>query len=136
MTNDDKKKWLNQYPLITEKIKDIEYQIEELSLENCRLTSVITDMPRGTDHKHLDDIIIAKLDKMDKLKCIANNLRQEQDRIECSIATIDDLRVEKVMRLRYIEAKEWPDVFEEMRCESAQAYRLHGEGLKYIEIDL
>ena len=135
MTNDDKKEWLSQYPYITEEIKDIEYRIEELSLENCRLTSVISDMPRGSDHKHLDDIIIAKLDRMDKLKCRAMNLRQEQDRIECSIATIDNWKVEKVMRLRYIESKEWPDIFEEMGYESAQVYRLHGEGLKYIEIN-
>lgn len=135
MTNDDKKEWLSQYQYITDEIKDIECKIEEISLENVRLTSVITDMPKGSDHRYLDDIVISKLERMDNLKCRAENLRSERDKIEYSITTIDNWKAEKVMRLRYIELKEWTDIFDEMNYESAQVYRLHGEGLKYIEIN-
>ncbi len=134
MTNEDKKEWLRRHKKCRNKIKDKEYQIIELETEKVNITSFLSDMPKGSTHQYIDDLIILRMDRINKINNEIKHLETVCDEIECAISTIDDYSAERIMRLRYVEGLGWEGVCERTGYEWAQVHRHHSEGLKYIEI--
>lgn len=63
----------------------------------------------------------------------AAQLDHERETIRDAISGIADNIAREVLRLRYIDGLQWPEICEKIGYESTQAYKYHRRGLGEIE---
>jgi len=107
-------KELSNYYYIDKQIKQLQNKLEELE-EKLLGSSQITDMPRsGRVSKPTEDIAI----KIAELKKVIvekrNRLIEENIFIEKYIDTVSDAEIQTIIRMRFIELKNWYAIGKEL----------------------
>jgi len=115
-------------------IQDIESEIRMLNVTRDGLTGMSFDkelVQTSLTDTGLENQIILIEQKEDRLK----ELRKEYKLIRADAEQrIDKLKVEgerKVLKLRYLEFKEWSDICEEMQKTQDAVYSLHKRALNH-----
>lgn len=135
MTNDDKKKKLRAYLDADEKISDILSEIADLKIKSTKVTSTLSDMPKGSGASDKTKIIDRYLDMANDLKLEMSDLKNKKRDVEYLISTIDDWKIERVMRLRYIRGLQWEEICHETSYCWTQVHKHHSDGLGFIEFE-
>ena len=128
------KEHLSRVKRIHDLIQDIEAEIKMLNSTRDGLTGMSFDkelVQTSLTDTGLENQIILIEQKEDRLK----ELRKEYKLIRADAEQrIDKLKVEgerKVLKLRYLEFKEWSDICEEMQKTQDAVYSLHKRALNH-----
>jgi hypothetical protein len=96
---------------ISKEIEAIELEIEKLRTTAEKITSVISDMPRGGGNvDKLTDIIAQIADYQAELADALIRKANEQIRISKYIDSIDDITIRSIFRLRFLSLYQWEEV--------------------------
>lgn len=96
---------------ISKEIEAIELEIERLRTTAEKITSVISDMPRGGGNvDKLTDIIAQIADYQAELADALIRKANEQIRISKYIESIDDITIRSIFRLRFLSLYQWNEV--------------------------
>lgn len=96
---------------ISKEIEAIELEIERLRTTAEKITSVISDMPRGGGNvDKLTDIIAQIADYQAELADALIRKANEQIRISKYIDSIDDITIRSIFRLRFLSLYQWNEV--------------------------
>lgn len=124
------KKELSKYYHLSNEIKDIEEQINELSnsLIGC---PILTGMPHGTGISNPVEqkasLLINLKNKLEKRKYKS---LQELIKIEVYVASIEKAEIRTLFTKRYIQFKQWDEIADEMHMSISSVFRKHSEQLK------
>ncbi|HEY5555878.1 DUF1492 domain-containing protein [Acetobacterium sp.] len=129
------KEKLRQYKTACERIDDLEQEIEVWMAKATSITSMISDMPKGSTHSGFDAIVVKYLSicvELDNQIKIAVKIKQEIDEM---ILTIQDGTTRRIMQLRYINQLRWEEICVRTDYEWAQVHRYHSKGLEILNHD-
>lgn len=101
------KKELSQLYYLNREIRQLKERREFLASQAEKVTSVITDMPRGGIRQDIKDELI---DLIDLLALKEKQCLIEQSRIERYISDIPDSLTRQVFALRFINGMSWRQV--------------------------
>ncbi len=101
------KKELSQLYYLNREIRQLKERREFLASQAEKVTSVITDMPRGGIRQDIKDELI---DLIDLLALREKQCLIEQSRIERYISDIPDSLTRQVFALRFINGMSWRQV--------------------------
>lgn len=131
--NEKKKEYLRGFQRLNREIEQKQYSLSRLMDSRDRVTTIITDMPRGNGNdKSLiaDEIIDLQNDLQNKLKK-AMVLRTEiKNKIE-ELSEIDEIIV---LSYRYIDNMACEEIAERMSFSIRTIYYLHGKALENIKL--
>lgn len=131
--NEQKKEYLRGFQRLNREIEQKQYSLSRLMDSRDRVTTIITDMPRGNGNdKSLiaDEIIDLQNDLQNKLKK-AMVLRTEiKNKIE-ELSEIDEIIV---LSYRYIDNMACEEIAERMSFSIRTIYYLHGKALENIKL--
>ena len=128
------KEHLSRVKRIHDLIQDIEAEIKMLNSTRDGLTGMSFDkelVQTSLTDTGLENQIILIEQKEDRLK----ELRKEYQIVRADVSSrIERLKLEqeqKVLKLRYLEFKEWSDICEEMQKTQDAVYSLHKRALNH-----
>lgn len=108
--------------LISEEIKEIEDEIERLRTTAEKITSVISDMPRGGGAvDKLTDTVAQIADYQTELADALIRQSNEAIRISKYINTIDDVTIRLIFRLRFLKLYKWNEVADRIGGNNTEA---------------
>ncbi len=124
------KRELSKYYHLSNEIKEIEEQINELS--NSLIGSpILTGMPHGSGISNPVEqkasLLINLKNKLEKRK---NKSLQELIKIEVYIASIEKSEIRTLFTKRYIQFKQWEEIADEMHMSISSVFRKHSDQLK------
>lgn len=124
------KRELSKYYHLSNEIKEIEEQINELS--NSLIGSpILTGMPHGSGTSNPVEqkasLLINLKNKLEKRK---NKSLQELIKIEVYIASIEKSEIRTLFTKRYIQFKQWEEIADEMHMSISSVFRKHSDQLK------
>jgi DNA-directed RNA polymerase specialized sigma subunit len=133
MDNQQKIERLKQYRHVVEEYKEI---LESHKFLNEKITSVptavISDMPKS--QSVFKDRIGDNLAWVEALRSIMARRITELIKIEKAIDNVQDAVCRRVLRLRYIDGKQWEEVAVQMNYSWAQTHRIHSDALQQIKL--
>lgn len=115
-------KELSSVYYISKEIEDIEDEIEKLRTIAEKITSVITDMPRGggvTDK--LTDTLAQIADYQAELADALIRKSNEQIKISKYISEIDDITIRLIFRLRFLSLCQWNTIADRVGGNNTEA---------------
>lgn len=131
--NEKKKEYLRGFQRLNREIEQKQYSLSRLMDSRDRVTTIITDMPRGNGNdKSLiaDEIIDLQNDLQNKLKK-AMVLRTE---IKNKIEELNEIDQIIVLSYRYIDNMACEEIAERMNFSIRTIYYLHGKALENIKL--
>jgi hypothetical protein len=102
--------------------KDLECWINEAKRVVCKLPKLDTAELRSL-YMGICERLNEQIMEMTKVKML----------IDASINAIEDCDIKQVMRLKYIELLQWPDISNSVKLPMEQCHKLHKEGLELLE---
>lgn len=128
--NEIKKEYLKGYQKKTHMIKSlIEQKRGIIEVMESAKAIEYSDMPKGNKQSDLSDYMV----KLENLAERIENTKHEQINlklgIEEHIMQMDDGIDRDVLRKKYIEAKSWETIADELNVSVRHVYRLHGQAL-------
>lgn len=135
MTNDEKKRRLSIYIHANKKVDDLEDEIENLKAKAEKTTPTLSDMPKGSGCSDKTKIIDTYLGMIDDLEIEVIKLKEAKREVEYLISTIDDWKVERVMRMRYVRGFQWEEICVKVNYTWKWVHKLHSDGLNMIEFN-
>lgn len=133
MSNDEVKEILWGYQRNCDLIRESQEEIKTMLAEATKVTSTLSDMPRGGGKSGFDEIVIKYLERCNQLNMeisIAGECKIEIDKL---IKEIQDYRIEKVLRKLYIKNEKRKDIALEIGYDIRHVDRLHAEGIGIIK---
>lgn len=125
---------LRGYEYQIEKAESLEREIERLMTKATKMTSVITDMPRGGAGMDMGDKIIEWLPLQEQIRAEI----EESVRIRAEIMRyLDSVKIAKlrtVLQLTYIECITQEEIAEKMHYCTRQIQRLQDQALELIKV--
>ena len=107
---------------IRKEIEEIEDEIEKLRTTAEKITSVITDMPRGGGVADKLTETIAKIaDYQTELADALIRKTNEQIKISKYIDSIDDVTIRLIFRLRFLSLYQWNEVADRVGGNNTEA---------------
>lgn len=136
MTNQEKKRYLQQYQQLDARINRLTREESEWRRRATSVTSASDNMPHGSG---VSDKVGSTTAKIADLRAEINreidrlvDLRRE---IETAIHTVQDDTLRDLLEHRYIDGLKWEEVAVEMRCDYRWVLRLHGKALSKLTIE-
>lgn len=129
--NEIKKEYLRGFQRLNREIEQKQYSLSRLIDSRDRVTTILTDMPKGNGKdKSLiaDEIIDLQNDLQNKLKK-AMVLRTE---IKNKIEELNEIDQIIVLSYRYIDNMMFEEIAQRMSFSIRTVYYLHGKALEYI----
>jgi len=133
MTNDDVKEYLYQYQRNCDRQEDLQDEVEALLSGAMSITSMISDMPHGSGKSGFEDVVVKYLEVCKDLNDAIDMAVKSKLDTEKMIASMEDYRVEKVLRQLYIKNEKRKDIAESMGYDIRHIDRLHAEGIEHIK---
>lgn len=134
MTAEEKKDYLRSYQSIAREIEQKQFSLSKLIDSRDRITTILSDMPKGNGNKDkmiiCDEIIDLQVDLKEKLKS-AMKLRID---IKNKIEEIEDIDRRIVLSYRYIDNLKFYDIAEKMNFSVRTVFYLYDKGIKDINI--
>lgn len=133
MTSQEKKQYLSQYRYIRDEIADLLQDIEEWRTIAEKTTASYNASPSGVGSADKLTNVVAKIIEI-KDKCAEHLERMEQIRqnIEKAIAAVDDVKLKRILRRRYIRGWSFPRIAHDIGYSERQVLRLHGAALREV----
>ena len=130
------KEFMTSYQRITEKIRQIDFQIydieQTLGVEGVKYNS----QPYGSGGgvSNLTETTAIKLATLkDNQMKLRDKLWNQRIKIEKVIYRVADARNAEVLQRRYIRLQTWESIAADMKFDSRYIYKLHGKAL--VEVD-
>lgn len=147
LTSQQKKQWLRKYSSLNRTIEQLDRQINQglKDIESLRSTAeksttTLTGMPSG-GAKSREDIYIKLIDlsndvnrQVDAYVDLRRLQLKQRAEITKAIMAIDDPNAKKVIVCRYCWGWEYEEIAVEMCYCIRHIWRLHGEGLRKLEV--
>lgn len=134
MTIEEKKDYLRQFQRLNREIEQKQFSLQKLIDSRDRITTILTDMPRGKGNKDRtlisDEIIDLQKDLQDKLKRAMISRMEIKNKIE----EIEEIDERIVLIYRYIENLKFEDIADRMSFSIRSIFDLHSKALKNIKI--
>lgn len=107
-------------------------QLERLKELAVKTTSVISDMPKGSNKQgsNLENAIIKIHEQQEKLDREVARLIDKQTQIASVIASVENYDERMVLEYRYLCFKPWRAIAKAMHLSPSRIYTLHQEALK------
>ena len=130
-----KKAFLKKYKEVLDRIAEFEKQKVglEISMTQC-CRSHITGMPRGHGMGDLSDYIVQLAEIQKKIDEEINDLWKVKVAIESAVIKISDPDEAKIIRKKYVELKDWEEIFKDTGYCDRQVYRIHGRALLKLKL--
>lgn len=118
----------------------IDAQIDELVAERCalmdratKITPALNGMPHAPGVSDKIGNAVALIDSIDqKIAEKMTELREEKDKIECAISCVQDVRMQTVLRYKYICGMTLERIAEKMDVSERHIIRMHMSALDKI----
>lgn len=134
MTIEEKKDYLRQFQRLNREIEQKQFSLQKLIDSRDRITTILTDMPRGKGNEDRtlisDEIIDLQKDLQDKLKRAMISRMEIKNKIE----EIEEIDERIVLIYRYIENLKFEDIADRMSFSIRSIFDLHSKALKNIKI--
>jgi len=126
------KEELKKYLWLRRVIKQLEDRREELETEATRVTTRLSNMPKGGLTRTMEDIVADMVEVDEKIQ---NNIRdgyRAMCEIEEAIESLPE-REQYLMRARYIQGKSWEQIAVDMHYSWQHVHRIHANALRLLE---
>lgn len=127
------KELLNGAYLIELRIAAKEDQIKDLRERAEKVTTMMSDMPRGGGARGMDDIVAKIADLKTEIANDTKKLIERRKTIRCAINELDDIRFQTVLELRYLNGLEWDELARKIGYERRYILKIHGWALKELD---
>jgi len=129
------KDYLSQIISINEEISDIQDELQGLRdlRESISVTLTVDKIKSSPMLDRLGELTASILDFENKHSDALARLLNAKKEIEGTIETVEDKRLRRLLRLRYVRGLNWEHVAGAMCYSMRQAYRLHKDALPLIE---
>lgn len=109
-------------------------QLERLKELAVKTTSVISDMPKGSNKQgsNLENAIIKIHEQQEKLDREVARLIDKQTQIASVIASVENYDERMVLEYRYLCFKPWRAIAKAMHLSSERVYYLHRNAIEKI----
>lgn len=131
---EDTKEFLRGYKNARNRLKRIEYKIQQIRLDKMHPSVITSDMPGAHNVTDLSDYA-AKLDELEQMyikeryACIS-----EFQTITDAIESLADEKEKSVLFERYIKLKKWEDIAVELSISWRTLHRFHAKALRNIKM--
>lgn len=134
--NEKKKEYLRQYTRSQKRIDNLKEQL--LSLRETKQSvrsQQMSDMPKGSSRdKDLSDLMV-KIEELDeKIKDEMVKSAKTKIMIEEDILSLQNEDEARVLRMRYIESRQWEEIENRMKFSRRQVLYIHGRALNNLKI--
>lgn len=134
--NEKKKEYLRQYGRSQKRIDNLKEQL--LSLRETKQSvrsQQMSDMPKGSSRdKDLSDLMV-KIEELDeKIKDEMVKSAKTKIMIEEDILSLQNEDEARVLRMRYIESRQWEEIENRMKFSRRQVLYIHGRALNNLKI--
>lgn len=134
MTIEEKKIYLKNYQILAREIEQKQFSLSKLIDSRDRITTILSDMPKGNNNKDRmtisDEIIDLQKDLQQKL----TEAMRTRTNIQNKINAIEDIDERIVLNYRYIDNLKFEDIAERMSFSTRSVFYLHDKALKNINI--
>lgn len=134
MTIEEKKEYLRGFQRLNREIEQKQFSLSKLIDSRDRITTILSDMPKGNNSKDRtlisDEIIDLQKDLQDKLKRAMISRMEIKNKIE----EIEEIDERIVLIYRYIENLKFEDIADRMSFSIRSIFDLHSKALKNIKI--
>lgn len=130
--NEKKKEYLRQYGKSQKRIDNLKEQLLSLKeTEQSVRSQQMSDMPKGSSRdKDLSDLMV-KIEELDeKIKDEMVKSAKTKIMIEEDILSLQNEDETRVLRMRYIESRQWEEISAKTKYSKRQTLRIHGSALK------
>ena len=148
MTNQQKKRWLQEYRSLTREIERINRridncieEIDSLKATATRSTAVLDGVPGDSGHKSREDLWIKLADLSDEVNELIDKyiderrtLEKKRKKVVEAIGEIDNHILEQLLIARYIDNLKFEEIAIEMEYCIRHIWRLHGAALTKLKI--
>ena len=133
MTNQEKKKELRKYGQIERRLDELIAERQAWIDQATRITPSLSGMPRANGISDKIGDAVAQVDKIDsRIAEVMCSLSCELDRINHVIDSVPDLKLQTLLRYRYILCMKWEDISDKMHFDLKWLHVLHGRALEAI----
>ena len=131
------REFLADYKRIAERIRQVEYQINDIE-ETLGVKAVNCDsQPHGTGVSRVTENTATKLIELrEQKKKLIGKLWNQRLTIEQEIYKMNDATYAEILRRRYIQNEKWEDIANALNVTKRWAITLHGKALKDLEKQL
>lgn len=134
--NEKKKEYLRQYGRLQKRIDNLKEQLLSLKeTEQSVRSQQMSDMPKGSSRdKDLSDLMV-KIEELDeKIKDEMVKSAKTKIMIEEDILSLQNEDEARVLRMRYIESRQWEEIENRMKFSRRQVLYIHGRALNNLKI--
>ena len=131
-----KKEFLRQAFLAEKRAKSIETQIEVLRNHAAYLTPQISETPTKSQvvKSKVEEAAVRIVTLQNELSDVISDLIAKRKAIAQAIRSINNLELETVLELRYLEYLSWEEIASRMGYSLQSAYKAHGKALQLVKI--
>lgn len=122
------KEYLRKYRTLRLAIVRLENKIEVEKGRATRITSILSDMPRG-GMAHPDDLWVRLVDTKNEYEEKLRVVLHQQEEIEDFVSRIPNDMSRLLLQLRYIDCLSWSEIADLVHYEKRHVLRLHGTAL-------
>lgn len=127
---------LRGYLYHLEEQESLERELERLMSRATKMTSVISDMPRGGDSPDMGDLIIKWLPLQEEINREIEICIEERKKVRAYLDTVKEPTLRTVLQLTYIEGMMQKDIAVQLKYCVRQVQRYQDEALKLVKIDM
>ena len=135
--NEQKKKYLRQYIVLSRKEQELEGEIEALRQKYIGRAITYSNVPKGSGNRNDFSDYAAEVEGLlDKLMRRQREAVQAYREIEDKIEQLGDEREKEVLRLRYLRNLSWEEIAKAIGYELTNTYHIHGLALRHFPLIL
>lgn len=134
--NEKKKEYLRQYTRSQKRIDNLKEQLLSLrETEQSVRSQQMSDMPKGSSRdKDLSDLMVKIEELNTKIKDEMIRSAKTKIAIEEDILSLQNEDEARVLRMRYIESRQWEEIENRMKFSRRQVLYIHGRALNNLKI--
>ena len=127
------KEQLRNFFALQKEICELEEELFELSCRAQKMTSVITDEPRGGNESidRMADTVALIADTSTRVNTLVQESNREREEIEKSICSLPP-QYRTLLRMRYIRGLTWEKIAVEMSYSWQHVHKIHGDALRML----
>lgn len=130
-----KKKLLSKYYWLTKQKEDLELKLERITIKlNSIKSSTISDSPKGTVGQDIIDLIAQQEKYKDLIVRKIIKIENAKMKIESSIDTLEDSRLQLIIQHIYLENNTYKEVADILKVSERHVRRLHDIAIRLIKI--
>jgi len=125
---------LMQYQWLLKNIEKLEEKLLEIDTQLQRITTRYTLVPvsRTGSRDVMGELIVKKIEIEEEINRKLQESYRKLNEIEKAIKKLDE-REKLLMRLRYIQGKDWMEICDEMGYSWRQIHRIHKKALNKLK---